>query len=54
MGRGVGGLIIAGRERFDMALVMVGVIILGLVGFTFNRLAATAEAHLLRWRVSTH
>lgn len=54
VGRGVGGLIIAGRERFDMALVMVGVIILGLVGFTLNRLAATAEAHLLRWRVSTH
>ncbi|HMF66909.1 MAG TPA: ABC transporter permease [Phyllobacterium sp.] len=52
VGRGVGGLIIAGRERFDMALVMVGVIILGLVGFTLNRLAATAEAHLLRWRVN--
>lgn len=54
VGRGVGGLIIAGREHFDMALVMVGVIILGLVGFTLNRLAAAAEAHLLRWRVSAH
>ncbi|MGH6861245.1 MAG: ABC transporter permease, partial [Phyllobacterium sp.] len=51
VGRGVGGLIIAGRERFDMALVMVGVIILGLVGYGLNRLAATAETHLLRWRV---
>ncbi len=52
IGRGVGGLIIAGRERFDMALVMVGVIILGLVGFILNRLAATLESYLLRWRVS--
>jgi sulfonate transport system permease protein len=54
VGPGVGGLIIAGRERFDMALVMVGVIILGLVGFILNRLAATVESYLLRWRVSAH
>ncbi|KQV84416.1 ABC transporter permease [Rhizobium sp. Root1220] len=50
VGPGIGGLVIAGRERFDMALVMVGVIILGLVGFTFNRLASVAERRLLRWR----
>lgn len=50
VGPGIGGLVIAGRERFDMALVMVGVIILGLVGFLLNRLAAVAEARLLRWR----
>ncbi|MEK1890510.1 MAG: ABC transporter permease [Phyllobacterium sp.] len=54
VGPGIGGLIIAGRERFDMALVMVGVIILGLVGFILNRLAGKVEAHLLRWRVSNH
>ncbi|MGV2106106.1 ABC transporter permease [Agrobacterium vitis] len=52
VGPGIGGLVIAGRERFDMSLVMVGVIILGLVGFIFNRLAATLETHLLRWRVN--
>ena len=50
VGPGIGGLVIAGRERFDMALVMVGVIILGLVGFLLNRLAGAAEARLLRWR----
>ncbi|MBB4171325.1 ABC transporter permease [Rhizobium sp. BK538] len=50
VGPGIGGLVIAGRERFDMALVMVGVIILGLVGFALNRLASAAEARLLRWR----
>ncbi|MDH7785385.1 ABC transporter permease [Ochrobactrum sp. GPK 3] len=41
---------IGGRERFDMAMVMVGVIILGLVGFSLNRLAYTLEAYLLRWQ----
>lgn len=50
VGPGVGGLVIAGRERFDMALVMVGVLVLGLVGFTLNRLAYALEAYLLRWR----
>jgi sulfonate transport system permease protein len=50
VGPGIGGLVIAGRERFDMAMVMVGVIILGLVGFALNRLASVLEAHLLRWR----
>lgn len=49
VGPGIGGLVIAGRERFDMAMVMVGVIILGLVGFSLNRLAYALEAHLLRW-----
>lgn len=48
VGRGACGLIIAGRERFEMAWVMVGVIILGLGGFTPNRLVATAEVHVLR------
>jgi sulfonate transport system permease protein len=50
VGPGIGGLVIAGRERFDMALVMVGVFVLGLVGFSLNRLAYALEAYLLRWR----
>ena len=50
VGPGVGGLVIAGRERFDMALVMVGVLALGLVGFTLNRIAYALDAYLLRWR----
>lgn len=50
VGPGIGGLVIAGRERFDMALVMVGVFVLGIVGFLLNRLASALEAHLLRWR----
>jgi sulfonate transport system permease protein len=50
VGPGVGGLIIAGRERFQMDLVMLGVVILGLVGFTLNYGASRIEARLLRWR----
>lgn len=50
VGPGIGGLIIAGRERFQMDLVMLGILILGLVGFLINRGASAVEAWLLRWR----
>ena len=50
VGPGLGGMIIAGRERFDMDLVMLGVVILGAVGYGLNRLAQWAEEYLLRWR----
>ncbi len=50
VGPGIGGLIIAGRERFQMDLVMLGILILGLVGFLINRGASAIEARLLRWR----
>lgn len=50
VGPGIGGLIIAGRERFQMDLVMLGVVILGLVGFALNHAASFFEARLLRWR----
>jgi sulfonate transport system permease protein len=50
VGPGIGGLIIAGRERFQMDLVMLGILILGLVGFLINRGASAIEARLFRWR----
>ncbi len=50
VGPGIGGLIIAGRERFQMELVMLGVVILGAVGFLLNHIATLIEARLLRWR----
>jgi sulfonate transport system permease protein len=50
VGPGIGGLIIAGRERFQMDLVMLGVVILGMVGFALNHVASLFEARLLRWR----
>ncbi|CAH1687072.1 Alkanesulfonates transport system permease protein [Hyphomicrobiales bacterium] len=50
VGPGIGGLIIAGRERFEMDLVMLGVVILGLVGFAMNATAERIERHALSWR----
>jgi sulfonate transport system permease protein len=49
VGPGIGGLIIAGRERFQMDLVMLGIVILGVVGFLLNLAASAVETHLLRW-----
>jgi sulfonate transport system permease protein len=50
IGPGIGGLIIAGRERFQMDLVILGILILGLVGFLINRCASAIEVRLLHWR----
>jgi sulfonate transport system permease protein len=52
VGPGIGGLIMAGRERFQMDLVMLGIVILGLVGFLINHGASRVEARLLRWRAA--
>jgi sulfonate transport system permease protein len=50
VGPGIGGLIIAGRERFQMDLVMLGILILGLVGLAINLVASAVEARLMRWK----
>jgi sulfonate transport system permease protein len=50
VGPGIGGLIIAGRERFQMDLVILGIIILGLVGLGINLGASAIEARLMRWK----
>ena len=52
VGPGIGGLIIAGRERFQMDLVILGILILGLVGFMINRGASVIESRLLRYRLA--
>jgi len=46
VGPGIGGLIIAGRERFQMDLVILGILILGLVGFLINFGASAVETLL--------
>ena len=51
VGPGIGALIIADRERFEVDLVPLGMILLGVVGFLINRFASFAEARLLRWSV---
>ena len=50
VGPGIGGLVIEGRERFDMGLVMLGVVVLGAVGYAINRLAAATGTRLAPWR----
>jgi sulfonate transport system permease protein len=50
VGPGIGGLIIAGREQFRMDKVMLGILVLGVVGFLINHGASVIEARLLRWR----
>lgn len=49
-GQGIGNTMIDGRENFWMDLVLFGVIVVGLVGFTLNWIASRIEARLLRWR----
>jgi sulfonate transport system permease protein len=47
---GVGNLMIEGRESFQMDKVLLGVIVVGAVGFGVSAVASAVEARLLRWR----
>lgn len=49
-GKGIGNTMIDGREHFWMDLVIFGVIVVGLVGFTLNWIATQIESRLLAWR----
>ncbi|WP_148716139.1 ABC transporter permease [Chitinolyticbacter meiyuanensis] len=49
-GLGIGNLLVDGREHFWMDQVLLGVIVVGLVGFVLNWSASKVEARLLRWR----
>jgi sulfonate transport system permease protein len=49
-GPGIGGLVIAGRERFEMDLVLLGIVVLGGVGFALDRMANWLEYRLVPWR----
>lgn len=49
-GKGIGNTMIDGREHFWMDLVLFGVIVVGLVGFTLNWVASRLERRVLAWR----
>jgi sulfonate transport system permease protein len=49
-GRGIGNVMISGRQRVAMDEVILGIIAVGLVGFLLDTLAARLEARILRWR----
>lgn len=47
---GLGNLLVEGRENLWIDQVLVGIVVVGSIGFALNALAAAAEARLLRWR----
>ena len=49
-GSGIGNLLTDGREHFWMDYVILGVIVVGIVGFVLNWVAAWGERWVLRWR----
>jgi len=49
-GKGIGNTMIDGREHFQMDLVIFGVIVVGLVGYSLNWIATRIENRLLAWR----
>ncbi|SNB71097.1 sulfonate transport system permease protein [Arboricoccus pini] len=52
VGPGIGGLIIEGRERFEMDQVMLGILILGVVGFALNAVAGHLGRVLTRYETA--
>jgi sulfonate transport system permease protein len=49
-GIGIGNLLTDGREHLWMDQVLLGVVVVGLVGFALNLIASRIESRLLRWR----
>ncbi|KAF0815122.1 Bicarbonate transport system permease protein CmpB [Andreprevotia sp. IGB-42] len=49
-GVGIGNLLTDGREHFWMDYVILGVVVVGIVGFLLNWIASRIEARLLSWR----
>ncbi len=49
--KGLGQMMELGRQMFRLDIVMVGVIIAGLIGFTLDKALRTLEARLSSWKV---
>jgi sulfonate transport system permease protein len=50
---GVGYLLLDGRENFRMDQVILGVFVVGLIGFAMHGVADLAEKRLIGWRGSS-
>jgi NitT/TauT family transport system permease protein len=50
---GLGALIILGQQQFNMKLVMVGVLTIGVIGFAIDRLMLWVQRRLLWWEART-
>jgi ABC-type nitrate/sulfonate/bicarbonate transport system permease component len=46
---GLGALIMFGQQQFNMRLVMIGIVTIGLLGFLVDRLLIVFQKHLLWW-----
>jgi sulfonate transport system permease protein len=49
---GLGYLLVWGRQMFWLDTMMGAMLIIGIVGFTLDRIMATLEARLQRWRLA--
>lgn len=47
---GLGFMIVYGRQLFQLDVVLAAVVVVGIVGYTLDKLLATTERRLLRWR----
>lgn len=52
--QGIGNVVIRGKAAFHVELIIVGMLLIGLVGMTLNRLASLIEARVLHWRGPGH
>lgn len=52
-GAGIGNTLVDGRERFEMQLVVFGMVVVGLVGSALQAATGLAERRLLTWREHT-
>lgn len=50
-GVGIGNLVIRGREQFNVALIIVGMLAIGGLGIVFNQILVAIERRVLAWRV---
>lgn len=48
-GQGIGNILIEGSEHFRMDMVLIGMFVIGLVGWALNACARTLERRIARW-----
>lgn len=49
-GAGIGDAVMRGRAAFDVALVVFGMLVIGVIGAACNHVAARIEARVVHWR----
>jgi sulfonate transport system permease protein len=49
-GNGLGNIVFKGRAGFNVELILFGMLVIGFIGYGFNRLADFAERRVLKWR----